>query len=263
MQNASSAVSDQYEQIVIEQNRAAQQVNLHEVEAMEITADGTMLKALQDQQTAMDAFQAASHGFFSALGSLDDPAALIGGLADGVVGAIAALHQRRNRQGEDQHRYRREGARRIRSGAGAAHRQRGAGQGLLLEIPTLRINALLAEQDIGRLLGQLRPQMQDAQDAAASLSLMQQLSATDPRRDPAFRQYRDEATTLANKAFDDAQGQLFLVTRAFEYEVGMSFSRRGELFTLVTPDELRAYEADLDPPTRISSPPSATRKRAS
>jgi hypothetical protein len=87
--------------------------------------------------------------------------------------------------------------------------------------------------------------MQDAQDAAASTSLMQQLSATDPRRDPAFRQYRDEATMLANKSFGDTQRELFLVTRAFEYEVGMSFARRGDLFTLVTPEQLASYAADL------------------
>ena len=245
MQNASSAVSDQFEQVIIEQNRAAQQVNLHDVEAMEITADGRMLKVLQDQQTAMDAFQAASHGFFSALGSLDDPAALIGGLADGVVGAVAAY----TKGAIDKERIEIDTVAKARIEYDQAQEQlidsAARVKTLLLEIPTLRINVLLAEQDIGRLLGQLRSQMQDAQDAAASLSLMQQLSATDPRRDPAFRQYRDESTTLANQAFDDTQGELFLVTRAFEYEVGMSFSRRGELFTLVTPEELASYAADL------------------
>jgi hypothetical protein len=246
MQNATSAISDQYEQIEIEQNRAAQQAHLHQVEAIEITADGTKLKALQDRETAADALQSAMHGFLSSLGSLDDPAALIGGLADGVVGSIAAVTKGQIEKerididtvGKSRVEYDQAQEQLIDSAARV--------KGLLLEIPTLKINALLAEQDIGRLLGQLRTQMQDAQDTAASLSVMQQLSATDPRRDPAFRQYRDEATALANVAFDAAQGQLFLVTRAFEYEVGMSFSRRGDLFTLVMPNQLLAYKSDLD-----------------
>lgn len=245
MQNASSAVSDQYEQIQIEQNRAAQQVELHQVEAVEITADGQKLQVLQDRETAIDALQQAAHGFFSALGSLDDPAALVGNLADGVTGAIASYAK-----GEiEKERINIDTIAKARIEYDQAQSQlidsAARVKTLLLEIPTLRINALLAEQDIARLMGQLRSQMQDAQDAAASLSIQQQLSSADPRRDPAFRQYRNEATLLATKAFDDAQGQLFLVTRAFEYEVGMSFFRRGELFTLVTPAELAAYAADL------------------
>lgn len=245
MQNATSAVADQYEQIKIEQNRAAQQANLHQVEAMEITADGQKLKVLQDEETAIDAIQAEANGFFGALGHLDDPYAFVGSIAEGVVGEIAAVTK-----GEiATQRIEIDTVAKARIEYDQAQEQlidsAARVKTLLLEIPTLKINALLAEQDIGRLAGQLRSQLQDAQDTAASLSLMQQVSSVDPRRDPAFRQYRDEATSLASKAFDDAQGQLFLVTRAFEYEVGMSFSRRGELFALVTPDQLRDYMADL------------------
>ena len=73
-----------------------------------------------------------------------------------------------------------------------------------------------------------------------------QLGNQDPRRDPAYRQYRDHLTTLAVDAFDHALEQLFLVTRALEYEIGMSFGRRGDLFTLVTPAELVDYAADVE-----------------
>ena len=36
------------------------------------------------------------------------------------------------------------------------------------------------------------------------------------------------------------------MTRALEYEIGMSFGRRGDLFTLVTPRELMDYAADVE-----------------
>jgi hypothetical protein len=88
--------------------------------------------------------------------------------------------------------------------------------------------------------------MQEARDAMAAREILQLPAKTDPRRDPAFRQYRDRMTVLANKTFDDAQGQLFLVTRALEFELGMSFGRRGDLFRFVTPTDLALYEADLE-----------------
>jgi hypothetical protein len=244
-QNATAALSNQYQQIQIEQDRAAQQANLHQVTAMEINADGTMLQALQDKETQLEELQAAGDGLFHAISS----GSVVG--AVGAAGAAAVDALVTHAKGEiEKERIHIDTIAKARVEYDQAKEQlidsAARVKVLLLDIPTLHINALLAEQDIGRLLGQLRSQMQDAQDAAASLATIQLLATTDPRRDPAFRQYRDETTMLANTAFDDAQSQLFLVTRALEYEIGMSFARRAELFTLVTPADLASYAADLD-----------------
>jgi hypothetical protein len=245
LQNATSAVAAQYEQIEIEQNRAAQQASLHKVEASAILADGSRLRVLQTREMILDEVQSAARGLADAIGSGNLLKGISGGAASIVDGIVIGLKYK-----IDQERLEIESMAKARVEYDQAQEQlidsAARVKTLLLEIPTLRINALLAEQDIGRLVAQLNAQLQDAKDTAASMSLMQQLSKTDPRRDPAFRQYRDEATVLSNKAFDAAQGQLFLVTRAFEYEVGMSFWRRGELFTLVSPEQLRAYKADLE-----------------
>ena len=152
----------------------------------------------------------------------------------------------RHREGADPHRHRLQGARRVQPGQEELIDSAARVKTLLLQIPTLKINALLAQDDIARLAGLLASQLQEAQDAQAALGRMQQLSNQDPRRDPAYRQYRDHQTTLAVEAFDHALEQLFLVTRALEYEIGMSFGRRGDLFTLVTPAELAGYAAEVE-----------------
>jgi hypothetical protein len=245
LQNATVALSNQYDQIEIEQNRAAQQVDLHDVTAMEITEDGQKLKALQDRETKIDELQAVAAAAASSAGSTS----FAGGAANAAAGAVNVYAA--YAKGEiEKDRINIDTIAKARVEYDQAQEQlidsAARVKTMLLEIPTLHINGLLAVEDIGRLLGQLRSQVQDAQDAAAALSSMDQLSKVDPRRDPAFREYRDETTMIANKAFDDAQSQLFLVTRALEYEVGMSFSRRADLFTLVTPADLASYAADLD-----------------
>lgn len=243
MQNAVSAVSNQYEQIAIEQNRAAEQVHLHQVTAQAITEDGHKLEILQDRETELEAAAATIGGF---LGALSDPKKALGNVATGALNAIVAY----SKGDIEKERIKIDTIAKARVEYDQAQSQlidsAARVKGLMLDIPTLRINAMLAQQDIARLVGQLRSQWQEAQDAMATRALMQQLASADPRRDPAFRQYRDQMTALANKAFDDAQGQLFLVTRALEYEIGMSFGRRSELFTLVTPSELASYAIDLD-----------------
>lgn len=243
MQNAVSAVSNQYEQITIEENRAAEQVHLHQVTAQAITEDGHRLELLQDRETRLEEGAALFGGIF---GALSDPKKALASVASGAVNAVIAY----GKGDIDKERIKIDTIAKARVEYDQAQSQlidsAARVKALMLEIPTLRINAMLAQQDIARLVGQLRSQWQEAQDAMTARNLMLQLASSDPRRDPAFRQYRDQTTALANKAFDDAQGQLFLVTRALEYEIGMSFGRRSELFTLVTPAELASYATDLD-----------------
>jgi hypothetical protein len=250
LQNAAAALSNQYLSIQIEQNRAAQQVNLHEVTAFAITEDGRKLEALAGREAALDEMEAASSGFFGAVSSLasvpPNIGAAIGSIGAGITGGLVA-----NARGEiEQERIRIDTLARARveydQGQAQLIDSAARVKTMLLELPTLRINALAAELDIARLLGLLRAQVQEAADTMAALDRQQKTSGSDPRRDPAFRQYRDLATTLAAKAFDAAQGQLFLVTRALEYETGMSFGRRAELFSFTTPAELASYLGDVE-----------------
>jgi hypothetical protein len=245
LQNAQTAIANQYKQIEIEQHRAAEQVHLNEVEAVAIAADGKELKKLQTEEMVIDAIAASSSSFASGLASGNVVGIIGGGAASAVAagcaiakGLIAKKRIDLETMAKARVEYNQAKSQLIESAARV--------KALMLDIPMLQINALLAIQDIGRLAGQLRSQVQDAQDAMDAMTLMQHLSATDPRRDPAFRQYRDRTTILASKAFDEAQGQLFLVTRALEYEIGMSFGRRAELFKLVTPADLASYAADLE-----------------
>jgi hypothetical protein len=245
MQNAMAAVANQHEQIAIEQNRAAEQVHLHQVTAQAIGEDGRKLEVLQDKESRLEAGAALFGGMVATIEAVGNPSRLLAA-ASGLVNAGVAYGK-----GEiEQQRIEIDTIAKARVEYDQAQSQlidsAARVKALMLEIPTLRINAMLAQQDISRITGQLRSELQDAQAAMAMRSLMQQLASTDPRRDPTFRQYRDRTTELATKAFDDAQGQLFLVTRALEYEIGMSFGRRSELFTLVTPAELSSYATDLD-----------------
>lgn len=241
LQNAKTAVDNQHALIEIEQHRAAEQAHVHEVEAVAIGADGKKLEGLQDRETAIDAIAAAATGLMGSIAS-GNPTAFIGGAVEAAAtvakGEIAKERIRIDSLAKARVEYNQ--AKELLIDSAARVKQ------LMLEIPVLRIEAMMAALEIGRLAGQLRSHMLDARDAMAGRALTQQLTATDPRRDPAFRQYRDRATTIAGKAFDDAQGQLFLVTRSLEFEIGMSFGRRAELFALTTPTELASYAADLE-----------------
>ncbi len=250
LQSATTAVANQYRSIEIEQNRAAQQVNLHRVTAYAITQDGQKLEALAEREATLEQLQSASGGFFGAISSLGSlPPNIAGAVAavgSGVVGANLAASK-----GEiEQERVRIDTLARARVEYDQAKSQLIDSAAhvklMMLEIPTLRINALVAAQDVARLLGLLRSQFQEATDTKATLTRQQGLSGDDPRRDPAFRQYRNATTMFASKAFDDALAQLFLVTRALEYETGMTFARRGDLFALTTPTEMTAYLTEIE-----------------
>lgn len=243
LQNAKTAVDNQHALIEIEKRRAAEQAHVHEVEAVAIGKDGKKLEGLQDAETLVDAIAASASGLS---GLSPNPLSIAGnamaaGTATAAVlikGEIAKERIRIDTLAKARVEYNQ--AKELLIDSAARVKQ------LMLEIPVLRIEALMAALEIGRLAGQLRSHLQDARDAMAGRALTQQLTATDPRRDPAFRQYRDRATALAAKAFDDAQGQLFLVTRSLEFEIGMSFGRRAQLFALTTPTELASYAADLE-----------------
>jgi hypothetical protein len=241
LQNALTAVKNQKSLIEIEQNRAAEQVHLHQVEAVAIGQDGKKLEDLQDRETQIEAMAEAANGFIGSVAS-GNPTAFAGGAISAAVtvlkGEIAKERIRIETLAKARVEYNQ--AKELLIDSAARVKQ------LMLEIPVLNIDAMMAVQEIARLAGQLRSHLQDARDVLAAREVNQQLASTDPRRDPAFRQYRDRATTLAGKAFDDAQGQLFLITRALEFEIGMSFGRRADLFALTTPTELASYAADLD-----------------
>jgi hypothetical protein len=250
LENASMELANQYQSIEIEQNRAAQQVNLHKVTALAITEDGRKLEALADRDAVLDELEAASGGFFGAMTSLSALPPNIGGAVAAAGGAVVGGMIANARNEIEKERIRIDTIARARVEYDQAKSQlidsAARVKTMMLEIPTLRINALVAELDIARLLGLLRSQMQEASDTMAGLDRQQKLSGTDPRRDPAFRQYRDGSTTLAAKALDGALGQLFLVTRALEYETGMTFARRAELFSFTTPAELASYLSDVE-----------------
>jgi hypothetical protein len=248
LQNATSAVTNRYAEIAIEQNRAAQVANLHSATAFLITEDGQKLEALADREQTLEQIQswfAMTTGIASGVLS-QDPGRALQALSQGVIGFAFAD----SKLEIEKERIRIDTVAKARVEYNAAQEvlidSAARVKTLLLDIPALRINALIAQDDIARLVGQLRSQIQEARDAQAALSRMQQLSGVDPRRDPAFRQYRDQTTARAVKAFDDALRQLFLVTRALEYEIGMSFAGRDELFALVTPADIASYAADLE-----------------
>ena len=89
-QNASIALRNQYQSIQIEQNRAAEQANLHTVTAFAITADGRKLEALADRDAVLDEMEAAAGGFFGAMTSLSALPPNIGGALAAVGGRSSA-----------------------------------------------------------------------------------------------------------------------------------------------------------------------------
>lgn len=248
MENATAAIENAYAEIAIEQNRAAQQANLHNATAEMINDDGSKLEALAQRESDIEQMQGMLSGFVGVVGALasGNYVAAFQSAANTAIGAAFAG----SKLDIEKERIRIDSVSKARVEYNQAQEQlidsAARVKTLLLQIPTLKINALLAQDDIARLAGLLASQVQQAQDAQAALVRMQQLGNLDPRRDPAYRQYRDHLTTLAVDAFDHALEQLFLVTRALEYEVGMSFGRRGDLFTLVTPADMVDYAADVE-----------------
>ena len=85
------------------------------------------------------------------------------------------------------------------------------------------------------------------------------------RRGPAARPglptVPELSTTLATKAFDGALGQLFLVTRALEYETRHDVRAAGELFSFTTPAELASYLSDVEAAYQSSSRRSGHRQQ--
>jgi hypothetical protein len=248
MENATTAVQNAYAEIAIEQNRAAQQANLHNATAEMINDDGSKLEALAQRESDLEQMQGMLSGFVSVIGALGSMNYLgaFQAAANTAIGAAFAG----SKLDIEKERIRIDTVSKARVEYNMAQEQlidsAARVKTLLLQIPSLKINALLAQDDIARLAGLLASQLQQAQDAQAALGRLQQLGSQDPRRDPAYRQYRDHLTTLAVDAFDHALEQLFLVTRALEYEIGMSFGRRGDLFTLVTPADMADYAADVE-----------------
>jgi hypothetical protein len=247
LQNAGAALQNAYTAVEIEQNRAAQIANLHQATAYEIQADGTKSEALAQRQSDIEREEAAANAFAGLLtgGILMRPDIALQAFSSAFISESFAD----SKLEIEKEKIRLATSEKARVEFNAANEtlidSAARVRTQLLEIPTLNVNILLARDDIARSLGKLRSEMQQAFDAAANLKKMQSLSGQDPRRDPAYRAYRDENSRLAVKAFGDALRQLFLVTRAFEYEAGMSFGRRGDLWSLVTPDQMRSYAADI------------------
>jgi BACON domain-containing protein len=248
LENATAAVQNAYAEIQIEQNRASQQANIHNATAVMISEDGRQLEALAQRESDLEQLQGMLGGLAGAIGGIasGDYAGAFQATANAAIGAALAgskLDIEKERIRIDtvaKARVEYNQAKEVLIDSAARVKT------LMLQIPTLKINALLAQDDITRLAGLLRSQLQEAEDAQAALGRMRELSNQDPRRDPAYRQYRHRTTTLAVEAFDQALNQMFLVTRALEYEIGMSYGRRGDLFSLMTPAELVAYAAGVE-----------------
>jgi hypothetical protein len=247
LQNAVGALRNAYTAIEIEQYRAAQLAQLHTVTAVEIAQDGTKLEALAKRETDIANAEAALNGFANMIGNIEsNPAAVFGAAAGAAIsigfsGMKLKIEQEKIRLATtEKARVEYNAAKEVLIDSAARVRTQ------LLEIPNLNINIFLAQTDIARALGRLQSQLQQARDADSARRDMRLLSSQDPRRDPAFRAYRDEETHLAVTLFDQAMGQLFLVTRAYEYEVGMSYEDRGALWSLVSPDQMKAYTASIE-----------------
>ena len=126
MENATAAIDNAYAEIAIEQNRAAQQANLHKATAELINQDGSRLEALAQRESDLDQMQGMIE---RRLRLCRRP--LFRGLPGGISGRRqhgdrrgGCFIQARHREGADQHRHGRQGACGVRPGAGAADRQR-------------------------------------------------------------------------------------------------------------------------------------------
>jgi hypothetical protein len=253
-EDAALAVQNAFTSIQIEQDRAAQIADLHDNTAHMIEADGTRLDVLSDQEQRIadaaceaNAFMGA---FTAAFGPDPNPVAAVTSVLGGLVSQAGAdLREQIEKEKSDI--ATKEKARVEFNAANEALIDSAARiKTALLDIPKQRINVALAQIDLVQALGRLRSLLEQAQDAHDTQTRFAKLTGTDPRRDPTFRLYRDHRVADAQRDFDAAQAELFIVTRSLEYELNYTIAARARLFARSSPLELEtdagALEASYD-----------------
>ena len=90
MENATAAIENAYAEIAIEQNRAAQQANLHNATAEMINEDGSRLEALAQRESDLEQMQ----------GMLSGAVGFVGALSSGdYAGGVSGRRQHGDRRG--------------------------------------------------------------------------------------------------------------------------------------------------------------------
>jgi Viral BACON domain len=249
-QDAAFAVKNAYSAIEIEMNRASQIAHLHIDTADLIQKDGTRLKALQDQERQIADAEGAANGFLGALSALGSMTPNPGAAVASIIGAAVSSAAGHARLDIDKERTEIATTEKARVEFNAANEvlidSAARVKTALLDIPKQRINLALAELDRDRALAQLRGLYEQAIDRNAARKRFAELKNRDPRRDPSFRLYRDHRVADARRDFDDAIGELFVVTRSLEYELNYTYEGRTELFARTSPADLESYAQDLE-----------------
>jgi hypothetical protein len=247
-QDAVLAVQNAFTSIQIEQNRAAQIANLHENTAYMIQADGTRIDVLDDQEQRLADLAGMASMFMSVGIALltDNPTGLVPTVL-GAIGSQAVGDVREHIEKEKNDIVTKEKAQVEFNAANEALTDSAARiKTALLDIPKQQINVALAQIDLIEAVGRLRSLVEQAQDAHDTQARFAKLTGTDPRRDPTFRLYRDHRVADAQRDFDAAQAELFLVTRSLEYELNYTLAARAQIFTRTSPLELETDAAALE-----------------
>ena len=147
-----------------------------------ITDDGKQLEALAQRESDLNQLQGLLSGAIGVVGAIASMnyAGAFQTAANTAVGAALAGSKLDIEKGADPHRQHAKGARRIQPGQEVLIDSAARVKTLLIQIPSLRVNALLAQDDIARLAGLLASQLQQAQDAQAALGRMQHLATKTP-----------------------------------------------------------------------------------
>ncbi len=252
------AVDRIFQQIRIEENRAAQIAKLRENHAQMVLANGERVRALDVKARENEKRLTKSKGLFGAVLSIGS-GALSGGaagpwgaLAGGVIGGLGTLHGtyfenkgtsvNADIAAEKQELMDTERAQvEFNAGKEVLIDSAARVKTWLLEIPSLRINVHLASLDVMRATARVQALAREAYELRGARTKSQQIAKLDPRTDPSFRVYRNTLVRNAQLALDEVLRQLFIVTRSFEYEMNVSYGPRAQLFALDNPADIETY----------------------
>ncbi|XXF81521.1 hypothetical protein P2318_05660 [Myxococcaceae bacterium GXIMD 01537] len=246
-EQAAQAITRVYQQVDIEQNRAAQVAKVHRNQANLILANGERINALTQQAADAEQVHAGLSSIANAFAGLasENPYSALGSLISGIVGADTAQVRGRIEKEKNRILTTQQAQVEFNIAQEALIESSARVKTWLLEVPSLKINFNLALLDTDRALARLKTTLQAAIDAQEDWRRVVALRGTDPRFDPAFRLYRDVKVVAAERTLQVAMKEAFILTRSLEYEMNISYGARASLFRHNTVAELETYAAEL------------------
>jgi hypothetical protein len=242
VKEAKQRIANLTEEIKIEEQRARTVSGIHDAQANLILANGEKIRAIDQQIRILDAATSFFGGFLNLVGGVvsKDPGMAIDGLSSVASGAMTLakgeLEDRKNliltTQGAQ---VEFNVAKEQLADSAAAIQTR------MLESANLAYDQQIALEGAGQALDALVGLLRRARLLEAQYNRRELDTTLDLRRLLQYRLYADHLALSAQVSFDTFMSWAFLATRAFEYELNMSYATKGELWKARSAADVNAY----------------------